>query len=298
MSNYKESFTLNNGLEIPSIGIGMPIIAKLTLKEIIYDIYKNRARNIRKLIQTKKIVRYSIRNGIIMFDSARAYGISDKILGKVTKNKFQNSFIITKISNADQRNGDIRKVVNEILNEIHKPKIDLLLIHWPQPETYINTWLQMEELYNEGIIRAIGVSNFHQHHIEELLSVANIIPAVNEIELHPLLNQKELIQFNKRNGIQTIAYTPLGRMTSKITNNQTLILLSNKYKKSIPQIILRWNYQNRVISIPYTSRKNRVIEYNDIYDFVLSEVEMTMIDEVNENIRIRFDPDNCDFDKL
>ena len=156
----------------------------------------------------------------------------------------------------------------------------------------------MEKLYEEGLVRAIGVCNFHQHHLESLMSVAKIMPMVNQIELHPLLNQRPLVEFCKKNNILVEAYSPLARLDKNITENEVSKNLGKKYGKSITQIILRWDFQNGIISIPKSQSSDRLLENIAIFDFELTEEEMWNIDSQNQNLRIRHDPDNCDYSKL
>jgi diketogulonate reductase-like aldo/keto reductase len=171
-------------------------------------------------------------------------------------------------------------------------------MHWPNPETFLESWKQMEELYREGLCRAIGVCNFHEHHMEELISIAEILPVVNQIELHPLLSQKPLVNYCTSKRILIEAYSPLARMHKKLINNPIMVSLSEKYNKSVVQIILRWNFQNGIIVIPKTSNKERLKHNIDIFDFNISTEDMKTIDGINKNFRVRYDPDNCDFNRL
>lgn len=298
-SKNNKSFLLNNGVEIPAIGMGTGLIRLNGFRSIIGDIVKRHGKEIRESNNLYNILKYSVNQGGRLFDTSRAYGKSEEILGNAIKDFNRDKiFIITKLSNTDQRSGDIRKALLKSMNALGVEYIDLYLIHWPQPETYLNSWIQLEDLYKEGLVKAIGVSNFHKHHIEKLLSVATIMPTVNEIEVHPLMNQKPLVKYCQELGIRVVAYTPLGRMHDKILNNTNLIEIAHQKKRTVSQIILRWHYQNDIISIPHTKKTSRFNEYMDIFDFSLSDDEMIKINEINENHRLRFDPDNCDFSKL
>lgn len=274
-----EYFKLVNGVEIPVVSFGTYPMTKLTVI---------------------KALNYALRHGYESFDTAHAYynerwcKYGKMFIGK----KRENVFITTKISNIQQRTGDIRGALENSLKALGVSYIDLYLMHWPNPETYIKTWKEMEKLYKEGLVRAIGVCNFHQHHFEKLMSTAEIMPMVNQIELHPLLNQRPLVKFCRAHNILVEAYSPLARMDSHLTENKVLKNLAQKYRKSIAQIILRWDLQNGIISIPKSQSHIRMLENIDIFDFALTGEEMDEIDAQNKNYRIRHDPDNCDYSKL
>ena len=298
-NNVNRVISLNNNVEMPLIGIGTGIISLGGTKSIIADIVLRKGKQVKNSYNLKKVIEEAIASNCIMFDTSKAYGKSEQILGKaIKKHERKNMFIITKLTNEDQRKGNVRQALMDSMKTMGVDYIDLFLMHWPQTDTYINCWLQMEELYKEGLVRAIGVSNFHKHHLDKLLSVASVVPTVNEIERHPLLNQEELISYCENHGIRIIAYTPIGRMHEKLKCNKTLIHLSSKYQKTIAQIILRWHLQQEIVSIPHTFKVERVREYVNIFDFELSEDDMIEINEINENFRLRYDPDNCDFSKL
>ncbi len=292
-------FELNNGIPIPSIGIGTGIIYLSGIRSILADLVKRQGVQIKNAIKLKKVISSSLKAKCSMFDTSRAYGMSEKMLRFALKEKNREElFIITKLMNCDQKKDNIRNALFTSMKQLGVEYVDIYLIHWPQTDTYIDCWLEMEELYKEGLIRAIGVSNFHQHHLDNLLSVATVVPAVNEFERHPLLNQKPLIKYCEDLGIKVIAYTPIGRMHEKLKNNNILIKLAKKYSKTIAQIILRWDFQQGIITIPHTLKTERIKEYMAIFDFNLTNVELNEIDSINENLRLRYDPDNCDFSKL
>lgn len=299
MVKYSDSLVLNTGIEIPKIGIGTGIVSLGFGRSVVKDLFLNNGKEIKKQIDLTNVIHESIRNGCLLFDTASAYGKSEYILGKAIKRfSREKVFIISKLSNSDQRKGNVRNALMQSLKAMNLKYLDLYLLHWPQTDTFLNSWAQMEELFEEGLVRSIGVSNFHKHHLEELGSIAHVMPAVNEFECHPLLSQKELIKYCSTLGIKVIAYTPIGRMHANLKDNTVLLSLSKKYDKSIAQIILRWHFQNNIITIPHTLKVERVREYLDIYDFKLSEEEILLIDSINQDLRLRFDPDNCDFSKL
>jgi len=153
-------------------------------------------------------------------------------------------------------------------------------------------------LYREGLVRAIGVCNFHEHHLKKLLENADVMPAVNQVELHPLLSQGNLVAFCKERGIQIEAYSPVARMHDKLIKNEILVSIANQHKRTVPQVILRWDFQHGIVSIPKSSHPARLKENIGIFDFNLSDEEMKLIDLLNIDFRVRYDPDNCDFSKL
>ena len=281
---------LNNGLEIPAIGLGASIIPYRVKS------WKNRKMAWRQM----QIYLYAIKNGCRLFDISYAYGKSAKILGEAIRKTKQRSeiCIMAKISNAQQRTGNIERAMESLLQELQTDYIDILLLHWPQTDTYVPSWVQMEKLYRDGRVRGIGVSNFHQHHLEEIKRVSSTIPVINQIEVHPLLTQKPLIEYCNSQGIQVVSYSPLGRMHDVLIKSKPLRELSAKYNRTVPQIILRWNIQLGLIPIPRTLNKDHWREFTDIFDFSLSEEEVAWIDSINENIRLRYNPDTCDFSIL
>jgi diketogulonate reductase-like aldo/keto reductase len=299
MHQDKQTVRLNNGIEIPVIGVGTGIVRLEGLHGIFRDIISNKSSEIKHAIQLKRVISEVSQFPHAMIDTARVYGYSEHVVGSVIKKLDRRKiFIITKLSNRDQRKCNIKEAFFQSLKQLHTDYIDLYLLHWPQTGTFIESWKQMEDLYETQAVRAIGVSNFHTHHLDELLSVARIKPAVNEIERHPLLNQQELISYCNKLGIQVIAYSPIGRMHESLKNNQDLVALGKKYSKTIAQIILRWQFQQQIITIPNTLKTERVSEYFSIFDFCLTIEEMNLINDMNKNLHLRHDPDNCDFTQL
>jgi diketogulonate reductase-like aldo/keto reductase len=172
--------------------------------------------------------------------------------------------------------------------------IDLYLIHWPVKEKYKDTWRAFEKLYEEGLVRAIGVSNFHIHHLEDLLASARIVPMVNQVEFHPRLTQKNLLHYCKERNIQLEAWSPL--MRGRLLDEPTLVEIGQKYGKTPAQVILRWDLQHGVVTIPKSVREERIIANADIFDFQLTSEEMERIDGLNRDERVGQNPDNFHFD--
>jgi diketogulonate reductase-like aldo/keto reductase len=283
-----DTLKLNNGVNMPVLGLGAGIIPK------------HKFRGYRDARAQKAIYDYALRKGCALFDTSSAYGRNEEILGSVIKkhNCRDRMFLMVKISNREQRSGNIKIALENALRKLNTDYVDLLLLHWPQTGTYVDSWIQMTDIYREGKARSIGVSNFHVHHLDEIAKVSDIVPAINQFEMHPLFTQKPLLDVCRERNIQPVSYTPLGRMHDVLINSRTLRDLSKKYHKTVPQIILRWNLQLKVIPIPRTTKAQHLDEFLNIFDFSLSDDEMNAIDAVNENIRLRYNPDTCDFSIL
>lgn len=279
---------LNNGVEFPIIGLGAAIVPYGRLKN--YKIARAQ----------RNIYQYALEKGCHLFDTSSSYSRNEDILGDVLlkRKERDNAFLMVKISNREQREGNIAKAVDTALTRLHTDHLDLLMLHWPQTETYVDSWLQLEKLYKAGKTRALGVSNFHEHHLDALAEAATVVPAVNQIEVHPLFTQKPLIECCKTRGIQVVSYSPLGRMHDVLIKARPLRMLAKKYRKSVPQIILRWNIQLGIVPIPCTTSPAHFDEFMNIFDFALTLEEIAQIDALNENIRLRFNPDTCDFSIL
>lgn len=170
-------------------------------------------------------------------------------------------------------------------------RIDVYLLHWPFPFLWKLQWRKMENLYLEGRCRAIGVCNFKKKHLKKLLSFCRVKPMVNQLEWHPMYQQRETVEFCKKNSIQVMSYTPLARMSRQLMENPVLLSIARKKGRSVPHVILRWNVEHGHIPIP-ASRSDAHIKGNiDIFDFSLSKEEIASIDALECGMRVRFDPD-------
>lgn len=271
-----ENITLYNGVKIPIIGFG------------VWKLYEN----------TKTAVKCALNNGYTHIDTAMIYknenSVGDAI--KESNVKREDIFVTTKLWNDDIRSGNVRSALNDSLERLQLDYIDLYLLHWPA-DNFCNAWLEVEKLYNEQKIRAIGVSNFQKRHLEELCKIANIKPMVNQIESHPFLLNDELIDYCKNDNIAVEAWGPLGGTDkgSGLLTNDILLKLSEKYNKSVAQIILRWNVQRNVIVLPKSKTESRIIENINVFDFNIDDSDIKIINELNKNTRFGPDPDNFDF---
>lgn len=299
---------LSNGLKVPVICygpgmmqynmLGWENIRKLKIEwnnkyfQMLKKDYK-KERTIQKIILDEE--------GPIFIDTASAYGVAEKVIGTCMNGIEREKIILcTKLSAKDQiRNGrNIKKVYENSMKTMGIKRADIYFMHWPWEKNYIDVWKQMEELYLQGKVRAIGVCNCHIHHLENILSKAEVKPMIHQMEVHPLFTQTKEREFCKKEGIQVMAYTPLARNDDRLFNNRTLNKIGHKKHKSVAQIILRWHLQLGNIPVVSTSDLEHYRENMDIFDFELSEEEVDSISRLNINSRLRYDSDNCDYYEL
>ena len=279
MKNIQSTKTLHNGVEMPSLGLGV-----------------FRVEDGQELIDAVKI---AIKHGYRSIDTAAIYGNEVGVGLGIRKGmedegiSREELFITSKVWNSDLGYEATIAAYEESLTKLGLEYLDLYLIHWPVEGKYKEAWKALETLYKEGRVKAIGVSNFHIHHLEELINDAEIIPMVDQVEYHPRLTQKELQTFCKEHNIQLEAWSPL--MAGQLLDNSELRELASKYGKSVAQIIVRWDLQNDVITIPKSTKEHRIVENANVYDFELLKDDMNRIDLMNENQRVGPDPDNFDF---
>lgn len=252
---------LSNGVKIPSIGFGT---------------YKSGDDE-----ETAKIIKNALNLGYKMIDTASFYnnevGIGNGI--KESDIDRKDIFIVTKLWNDDHGYDNTIEAFNKSLNNLQVDYIDLYLIHWPN-KLNAETWRAFEHLYETGKVKAIGVCNFKVEHLEELKKTAKIMPMVNQVEIHPFSTKNNIINYCKDNNIKVVAWSPISR--GRVLSNELMIDLSQKYKKSIVQIVLRWHMQKGVIPIPKSSNENRIKENMDIFDFEISSEDMKAIDSLDE----------------
>lgn len=171
----------------------------------------------------------------------------------------------------------------------------MYLIHWPVKEKYVSSWLEMEKIYKEGLAKSVGVSNFLIHHLEDIFKASDLIPAVNQVEFHPYLVQKELTDFCKKHNIQFESWSPLGAKKNSLLEDKTILDLSEKYNKTPAQIILRWNIDKGIVTIPKSSNRERQLQNISIFDFELTNDDIAKIDNLDRDDRVGSHPDTFDF---
>ncbi len=245
--------------------------------------------------EVERAVRTAIELGYKSIDTAAVYG-NEAGVGQAIKDSGvarEELFVTTKVWNSNQGYDTTLQAFEESRNKLGLDYIDLYLIHWPVKDKYKETWKALEKLYRDGSVRAIGVSNFQVHHLEDLMQGSEIVPAVNQVEYHPRLSQRPLHDFCRKNRIQLEAWSPL--MQGQLLNNPLLIEIGEKHGKNPAQIILRWDLQNEVVTIPKSVTPERIAQNADVFDFELSSEDMERIHTLNLDQRVGADPDNFNF---
>ena len=260
MEKYIE---LNTGRDMPRLGLGL---------------YKTSNG-----AEMESAFRSAVTMGYRLFDTASAYRNEDGLGSAIASAQISRRelFITTKIWNNAQRIGNIEGAFSRSLERLGLDYVDLYLIHWPVPGCYLDTWQVLEEIYRSGKARAIGVSNFNEYQLDEILEHGSIVPAVNQIEYHPLFVQDSIRRFCQQNGIVVQAYAPLAR--GAYLEKEIITRIAAKYNRSAAQVGLRWILQKGCCVIPKSVRDDRLLENSQIFDFTLDEFEMAAIEGLNEN---------------
>ncbi|HYY50190.1 MAG TPA: aldo/keto reductase [Nitrososphaeraceae archaeon] len=263
---------LNNGVEIPQLGLG------------VYQSAPGRT--------TQRVVRYALNIGYRHIDTAYIYGNESDVGKAVHESDIQRDevFITTKLWNTREvgYNSALRSC-EDSLQRLGLTYVDLYLIHWPVQGISNSTdiWRAMVHLLKEGKARAIGVSNYTIDDLKEILQDSDVVPAVNQVEFHPFLYQKDLLSFCKKNGIQLEAYSPLTR--GKRLNHPSIKNIAKKYQNKTPaQILIRWSLQHNLVVIPKSIHEDRILENSQVFDFELTAEDMKILDSLNENLQTVF----------
>lgn len=268
------TITLNNGVKMPQLGFG---VFKVPEGEEAYN-----------------AVKWALEAGYRGIDTAAVYK-NEVSVGKAIKDSGiprEELFITTKVWNDNQGYEETLAAFEKSLERLKLDYVDLYLIHWPVKEKYKETWKALEKIYADKKSRAIGVSNFHIHHLEDLLETAKIVPAVDQIELHPTLSQEKLSTWLKAHDIAVESWGPLGQGSD--LKNPVIVEIGEKYNKSSAQVILKWHLQHGFIAIPKSSHKERIAENLNVFDFSLSDEDMEALDKLNTNDRQGTNPDTYD----
>ena len=271
----QKSVTLSNGEIIPQVGLGV-------LK----------AQN---GLEVENAVITALENGYRLIDTAAAYRNEDGV-GRAIKRSGvprKDIFLTTKVWNSDQGYEETLAAFERSLQLLQTDYVDLYLVHWPVAGKYKETWRALEKLYKEGKAKAVGVSNFQIHHLQDLMATAEIKPMVNQVEMHPYLQQKELQEFSKLHHIQLQAWRPI--MMGEVNHLPAIRSIAEKLGKSPVQVTLRWLVQKEVIVIPKSVKPNRIKDNIDIFDFELSPGDMAVIGALDQGKRLGPDPDNFNF---
>lgn len=263
--SFNEKIILNDGRQMPLLGLG---------------VYKAVGEN-----EVEQAIADAADAGYRLIDTASVYKNEDGV-GRGIKALTiprEELFVTTKIWNTAQRIGDVEDTFNRSLERLGLDYVDLYLIHWPVPGCYTDTWKALEKLQTQGRVKSIGVSNFHIHDLEMLKKVSDVVPAVNQVEFHPLFNQQELLSYCRENKIAVQAYAPLAR--GAYLHSQLLLEIGKKYQKTTAQIGLRWAVQQGISVIPKSVHKERIRENAEIFDFSLTREEMDAITAMDAHQR-------------
>lgn len=274
VKDLQSTVALHNGVHMPWFGLG---VYKVTDQSEIVEVVSAALKHGYRHIDTASF--YQNEEGV-------GKGIRDSGISR------EDIFVTSKVWNDEQGYEETLEAFDNSLKRLGMDYLDLYLIHWPVARKFKETWKALEKLYKEGRVRAIGVSNFHVHHLQDLMKDAEIKPMVNQIEYHPHLTQEEVHAFCKKEGILLEAWSPLKR--GILLDEPVLIEIGQKYSKTPAQIILRWDLQTEVITIPKSSNVERLKENADIFDFELTSEEMKQISSLNKNDRVGKNPNDLD----
>ncbi|WP_125591079.1 aldo/keto reductase [Companilactobacillus jidongensis] len=260
--------TLNNGVEMPQLGLG------------VWKVNNTGA---------SQSVQWAIKHGYKAIDTAKQYG-NEKGVGEGLQKAFADNslkrediFLTTKIFNGDEGYESTLENFEGQLKRLQTSYVDLLLIHWPVSGKYLDTWRALETIYREGKARAIGVSNFNIAKMKDVILHASIKPAVNQMEFHPLCQEEDIKDFCDKHNIYLEAWSPLGG--GAVLGDERLKTIADKYHKSVAQVILRWDLQRDIITIPKSVHEARIIQNTDIYDFELSDEDVERINSFDTDKR-------------
>ena len=272
MTSSVPNITLNNGVEIPQLGFG------------VFQIPPE---------ETKAATLTALEIGYRHIDTAEMYGNEEGVGQAVRESGIDRSeiFVTSKLNNGFHAPEDALAAFDVTLGTLDIDYVDLFLIHWPLPGVldFVETWKAMEKMYEGGKVRAIGVSNFKQHHLNRLMAETTVIPAVNQIEIHPYLTQDDLRAFDAQHQIATEAWSPIAQ--GKVLDDAVIERIARRVERSTAQVVLRWHIQRGDIVFPKSVTRERVQANFELFDFELSDADMSDISALNRDERTGPDPD-------
>jgi 2,5-diketo-D-gluconate reductase A len=267
---------LNDGNAMPQVGLG---------------VYQTPPED------TERAVATALEAGYRHIDTAAAYGNEQEVGRAVTESGLprEDVYVVTKLWNADHGYDTTLKAFDASMDRLGLENLDLYLIHWPVPakNAFVDTFKAFAHLRDQGRIRSIGVSNFEPEHLRILVDGNGIVPAVNQVELHPLMQQQELREVHAQLGIATEAWSPLGR--GSLLSNPAVTAVAETYGKTAAQVLIRWHIQLRNIVIPKSVTPERIVSNFDVFDFELSEQDMASISSLGDGTRLGPDPRSFNF---
>lgn len=272
------ALSLNDGRTIPQLGFG---VFKVDPDE------------------TERVVSDALEVGYRHLDTAAVYGNEVGVGRAIAASGIPRDelFITTKLWNSDQGTQSAIDAAELSLEKLGLDHVDLYLIHWPRPDLdrYVESWLTLERLRDEGKTRSIGVSNFHRPHLERIIAESGTVPAVNQIELHPAFQQRELRAYGEPLGIRTEAWGPLGQGKYDLFGEKAVQDAAAAHGVSPAQVVIRWHLQRGIIVFPKTTSRERMASNFDVFGFELSEAELAGIDALDRGLRVGADPDTATF---
>lgn len=275
IDDIQDKILLHNGVAMPWLGLG--VFRAQTGGEV------------------EQAVQWALELGYRSIDTAAVYD-NETGVGKAVRAAGvprEEIFITTKVWNSEQGYDRTLRAFDASLRRLEMDYVDLYLVHWPVKGKYKDTWRALERIYRDGRAKAIGVSNFLVHHLRDLLDGSEIVPMVDQVEFHPYLLQPELMEFCRTHRIRFEAWSPL--MQGEVFNVPELIPLAQKYGKNPAQLVLRWDLQHEVVTIPKSVHRERIAGNSALFDFEISAEDMAAIDALDRNYRFGPDPDNFDF---
>ncbi len=266
----RSTVPLNGGVEMPILGLG---------------VYQTPPG-----AETRDAVRAALEVGYRHVDTARAYRNERDVAAGLAASGVPRSevFLTTKLWNSDHGYDSTLRALDASLARLEVERVDLYLVHWPVEGLRNETWRAMEKILADGKARAIGVSNYTIRHLEELLGRAKVPPAVNQVEFHPFLFQRELLELCRRQGIQLEAYAPL--VQARRLDHPVVVRIAAKHSRTPAQVLLRWGIEHEVVVIPKSVRPERIRENADVFGFSLDEEDMAALNGLDEGYRTSWDP--------